>query len=100
MVVLEAADRIGGDTGSKELTVPGFVHNTSSTAHTVLQSSPTIARDQHRTPIRGLYQTGATMHPGGSVSAGPGRNAATVLVSDLGPSLETVTAEEHPSTYH
>lgn len=42
----------------------------------------------HRTPIEGLYQTGATTHPGGSVSAGPGRNAATVLLSDLGSSLE------------
>lgn len=42
----------------------------------------------HRTPIAGLYQTGATTHPGGSVSAGPGRNAATVLLSDLGSSLD------------
>lgn len=42
----------------------------------------------HRTPIDGLYQTGATTHPGGSVSAGPGRNAATVLLSDLGSNLE------------
>ena len=56
----------------------------------------------HRTPIRGLYQTGATTHPGGSVSAGPGRNAATVLLSDLGSSLDTIIADEHPSTlvYH
>lgn len=42
----------------------------------------------HRMPIEGLYQTGATTHPGGSVSAGPGRNAATVLLHDLGRSLE------------
>jgi phytoene dehydrogenase-like protein len=45
---------------------------------------------QHRTPIPGLYQTGATTHPGGSVTAGPGRNAATVLLQDLGSSLEAV----------
>jgi phytoene dehydrogenase-like protein len=38
----------------------------------------------HRTPIPGLYQTGATTHPGGSVSAAPGRNAAMVLLRDLG----------------
>ncbi len=43
---------------------------------------------QHRTPIPGLYQTGATTHPGGSVTAGPGRNAAIVLLEDLGSSLE------------
>lgn len=39
---------------------------------------------QHRMPIPGLYQTGATTHPGGSVSAAPGRNAARVLLDDLG----------------
>lgn len=44
----------------------------------------------HRTPIEGLYQTGATTHPGGSVSAGPGRNAAMVMLKDLGTSLEEV----------
>jgi phytoene dehydrogenase-like protein len=38
----------------------------------------------HRTPIPGLYQTGATTHPGGSVSAAPGRNAAMVMLADLG----------------
>jgi len=38
----------------------------------------------HRTPIAGLYQTGSTTHPGGSVSAGPGRNAATIVLEDLG----------------
>ncbi|HEX6930812.1 MAG TPA: NAD(P)/FAD-dependent oxidoreductase [Streptosporangiaceae bacterium] len=38
----------------------------------------------HRMPIPGLYQTGATTHPGGSVSGAPGRNAATVILADLG----------------
>ena len=38
----------------------------------------------HRLPIPGLYQTGSTAHPGGSVSGRPGRNAARVLLSDLG----------------
>jgi phytoene dehydrogenase-like protein len=38
----------------------------------------------HRTPIPGLYQTGATTHPGGSVSGAPGRNAAQVVLEDLG----------------
>jgi phytoene dehydrogenase-like protein len=44
-------------------------------------------RFQQRTPIPGLYQTGATTHPGGSVTAAPGRNAAQVLLEDLGRSL-------------
>lgn len=38
----------------------------------------------HRMPIPGLYQTGSTTHPGASVSAGPGRNAAWVMLDDLG----------------
>jgi phytoene dehydrogenase-like protein len=56
----------------------------------------------HRTPIPGLYQTGATTHPGGSVSAGPGRNAAVELLADLGSSIEAAIAPDHPSTivYH
>jgi len=41
----------------------------------------------HRMPIAGLYQTGATTHPGGSVSGAPGRNAATVILADLGRSI-------------
>ena len=39
---------------------------------------------RHRMPIPGLYQTGATTHPGGSVTGAPGRNCATVLLEDLG----------------
>lgn len=39
---------------------------------------------QHRMPIPGLYQTGGTTHPGGSITGAPGRNAAIVLLSDLG----------------
>jgi phytoene dehydrogenase-like protein len=37
-----------------------------------------------RLPIAGLYQTGATTHPGGSITGAPGRNAAIVLLHDLG----------------
>ena len=45
---------------------------------------------QHRMPIPGLYQTGATTHPGGSVTGAPGRNAAIVLLKDLGRNLDEV----------
>jgi phytoene dehydrogenase-like protein len=38
----------------------------------------------HRMPIPGLYQTGATTHPGGSITGAPGRNAAVVMLRDLG----------------
>jgi phytoene dehydrogenase-like protein len=45
---------------------------------------------QHRMPIPGLYQTGGTTHPGGSITGGPGRNAAIVVLQDLGMTLEDV----------
>jgi phytoene dehydrogenase-like protein len=47
---------------------------------------------QHRMPIPGLYQTGGTTHPGGSVTGGPGRNAAIVMLTDLGHDPEAVMA--------
>src|ERR1700691_2552043 len=49
---------------------------------------------QHRMPIPGLYQTGATTHPGGSVTGAPGRNAATVMLKDFGTSIEAVGSKK------
>jgi phytoene dehydrogenase-like protein len=52
---------------------------------------------QHRMPIPGLYQTGGTTHPGGSITGAPGRNAAVVLLSDLGQDIgEVVRAAGRP----
>jgi phytoene dehydrogenase-like protein len=48
---------------------------------------------QHRMPIGGLYQTGGTTHPGGSITGAPGRNAAIVLLQDLGHDLEEVVRD-------
>jgi phytoene dehydrogenase-like protein len=45
---------------------------------------PAPGYSQYRLFVPGLYQTGATTHPGGSVSGRPGRNAARVMLSDLG----------------
>jgi phytoene dehydrogenase-like protein len=50
---------------------------------------------QHRMPIPGLYQTGATTHPGGSVTGGPGRNAAVVMLKDFGTSIEEVIQKKN-----
>jgi hypothetical protein len=36
----------------------------------------------YRTPIRGLYLTGASTHPGGGVFGASGYNTARVVVSD------------------
>jgi phytoene dehydrogenase-like protein len=67
-------------------------HNWHGTCHggDLSPSQSGALRFQPRTPIPGLYQTGATTHPGGSVSAAPGRNTAAVLLEDLGTSLQEV----------
>ncbi len=48
----------------------------------------------YRMPIPGLYQTGGTTAPGGSVTGVPGRNAASVLLKDLGTSIEEVVGKK------
>jgi phytoene dehydrogenase-like protein len=49
---------------------------------------------QYRMPIPGLYQTGATTAPGGSVTGVPGRNAASVMLKDFGTSIEEVVKKK------
>jgi phytoene dehydrogenase-like protein len=49
---------------------------------------------QHRMPIPGLYQTGATTFPGGSVTGAPGRNAAVVMLKDFGTTIEEVVSKK------
>jgi phytoene dehydrogenase-like protein len=56
------------------------------------QRRPAPGWAQHRMPIPGLYQTGGTTHPGGSVTGGPGRNAAIVMLTDLGQDPREVMA--------
>jgi phytoene dehydrogenase-like protein len=42
VLALEARDMIGGNTVSEELTIPGFLHDSCSSAHALFQASPTI----------------------------------------------------------
>jgi phytoene dehydrogenase-like protein len=44
----------------------------------------------YRSGLPGLFLTGATTHPGGSVSGRPGRNAARAVLTDLGIDPATV----------
>ena len=50
---------------------------------------------QHRMPIPGLYQTGGTTHPGGSITGAPGRNAAQIILKDFGTTIEDVIARSN-----
>jgi phytoene dehydrogenase-like protein len=53
---------------------------------------PAPAWNSYRTPVPGFYLTGASTHPGGSVSGFPGRNAARVILEDLSLSWEDALA--------
>jgi phytoene dehydrogenase-like protein len=64
------------------------VHNLGGSCHggefhladgTVIPGWPS-----YRTSVPGLFLTGATTHPGGSVSGRPGRNAARTVLTELG----------------
>ncbi|MFN2606782.1 MAG: phytoene desaturase family protein [Acidimicrobiales bacterium] len=43
---------------------------------------PTRALGRHRTPVEGLYVSGAGTNPAGGISGTPGRRAATALLAD------------------
>jgi phytoene dehydrogenase-like protein len=44
---------------------------------------PVSGYADYRTPIRGLYVCGSSMHPGGGVSGIPGHNAAREILKDI-----------------
>jgi phytoene dehydrogenase-like protein len=46
VVVLEARDVVGGNTVTEELTLPGFAHDSCSSAHVLIQSNPLIRDDE------------------------------------------------------
>ncbi|HXT37268.1 MAG TPA: NAD(P)/FAD-dependent oxidoreductase [Chloroflexota bacterium] len=50
----------------------------------MLANRPSPDLSRYRTPIRGLYLSGAGTHPGGGITGGPGRNTARVYLRDRG----------------
>ena len=44
---------------------------------------PALTLGMYRGPLKGLYLTGASTHPGGGIMGAAGRNAARVLLHDL-----------------
>ena len=66
----------------------GSCHGGASTPDPSGDRRPVEGWSTYRTPVQGLYQTGACTHPGGSVSGLPGRNCAAILLQDLGSSLQ------------
>ena len=54
VLVLERAQRIGGDTSTEEVTLPGFRHDLCASAHTVFQASPIVRNDELELGAHGL----------------------------------------------
>jgi beta-carotene ketolase (CrtO type) len=50
----------------------------------LLAFRPSPSLSSYRTPIEGLFLTGAGTHPGGGVTGLPGRNASRVILAALG----------------
>jgi len=71
----------------------GSIHGGSSDPSQSGLLRPMVGWAQYRMPIPGLYQTGSTTYPGGSVTGAPGRNAAMVMLKDFGTSIEEVVAK-------
>ncbi|HVB58202.1 MAG TPA: NAD(P)/FAD-dependent oxidoreductase [Candidatus Acidoferrales bacterium] len=72
----------------------GSIHGGSSDLSQSGAMRPMPGWAQYRMPIPGLYQTGDTTYPGGSVTGAPGRNAAVVMLKDFGTSIEEVVAKK------
>jgi phytoene dehydrogenase-like protein len=64
--------------------IRGAYHGGDRTPANSGANRPVPGWAQHRMPIPGLYQTGGTTHPGGSITGAPGRNAAHIILEDLG----------------
>ncbi|HEY8285334.1 MAG TPA: NAD(P)/FAD-dependent oxidoreductase [Chloroflexota bacterium] len=50
----------------------------------MLGNRPSPDLSGYRTPVRGLYLSGAGTHPGGGITGGPGRNTAREYLRDRG----------------
>ncbi|KAK49273.1 hypothetical protein BG58_12780 [Caballeronia jiangsuensis] len=58
----------------------GHVHHGELSADQIFFRRPVQGAADYRTPVRGLYQCGASVHPGGGVTGVPGHNAAQVVM--------------------
>lgn len=61
----------------------GHVHHGDLGLDQIFFKRPTPHYANYRSPITGLYQCGASTHPGGGVTGVPGHNAARVILRDL-----------------
>ncbi|MDE0200083.1 MAG: NAD(P)/FAD-dependent oxidoreductase [Caldilineaceae bacterium] len=61
----------------------GNVMHLEMSVNQMFMLRPSLRMSNYRGPAKGLYLTGASMHPGGGIMGAAGRNAAAVLLHDL-----------------
>ena len=61
----------------------GNVMHLEMTLDQMFALRPFLGAASYRAPLRGLYLTGASTHPGGGIMGASGRNAARVVLRDL-----------------
>lgn len=74
--MLEAREGPGGGARTEE-TVPGYRFRAFCT-----QAFPTLGLGRWRTPVAGLYVSGAGTNPSGGILGTPGRAAARAVLRD------------------
>lgn len=85
VLVLEAADTVGGGTRSAELTLPGFVHDVCSAIHPLLAVSPFFASaDLARHGLELVHPEIALVHPLDGGRAGVLHQSVDATVAGLG----------------
>jgi phytoene dehydrogenase-like protein len=61
----------------------GNVMHLEMSLDTMFALRPFLGAANYRSPLRGLYLTGASTHPGGGIMGASGRNAARAVLRDL-----------------
>ncbi|MBW7920784.1 MAG: NAD(P)/FAD-dependent oxidoreductase [Rubellimicrobium sp.] len=82
--VLHAEIRTPRDIEREVGLTEGNIFQGELTFDQLLFNRPVPGYAKYATPIRGLYLTGSTTHPGGGVMAAPGANAAREILRGLG----------------
>ena len=61
----------------------GHMHHGELSIDQIFLRRPIAHYADYRSPIAGLYQCGASTHPGNGVTGVPGHNAAQVILSEI-----------------
>jgi phytoene dehydrogenase-like protein len=72
------------DLSARTTTVNGCLYHVDHLATRLGPLRPALGAGGYRTPVRGLYLSGAGFHPSGGVSGLPGKLAAQVALRDAG----------------